>query len=149
MSETEPQLIAAGASTDDRGRVLFANDFDLSQCRRLYIVENFAAGHRAGLARSPSRAQVGDGGGGSGARVLRRRSTIGKRRPRTQWSTASRSTRITRRYSRFPPAYANGAMALLPETKLLYFSDASLEESLGDDIRYPARYWDPWQVAER
>ncbi len=35
------------------------------------------------------------------------------------------------------------------ETKLMYFSDASLEESLNDDIRFPARYWDPWQVAER
>jgi dTDP-4-dehydrorhamnose 3,5-epimerase len=48
-----------------------------------------------------------------------------------------------------PAGYANGAMALLPATKLLYFADASLEESLNDDVRYPARYWDPWHVAER
>jgi len=48
-----------------------------------------------------------------------------------------------------PAGYANGAMALLPQTKLLYFSDASLEESLKDDIRFPARYWDPWHVADR
>jgi hypothetical protein len=38
---------------------------------------------------------------------------------------------------------------LAPQTKLLYVSDASLEASLEDDIRFPARYWDPWQVAER
>ena len=48
-----------------------------------------------------------------------------------------------------PAGYANGAMALLPQTKLIYFSDASLAETLKDDIRYPARYWDPWHVAER
>ena len=48
-----------------------------------------------------------------------------------------------------PAGYANGAMSLLPDTKLLYFSDASLYESLGDDFRFPARHWDPWTVAER
>jgi dTDP-4-dehydrorhamnose 3,5-epimerase len=48
-----------------------------------------------------------------------------------------------------PAGYANGAMSLLPGTKIVYFSDASLEGSVDDDFRYPARYWDPWQVAER
>jgi len=48
-----------------------------------------------------------------------------------------------------PAGYANGAMSLLPDTKLLYFSDATLEASLEDDFRFPARHWDPWHVAER
>lgn len=48
-----------------------------------------------------------------------------------------------------PAGYANGAMSLVPQTKLLYLSDASLDDSLGDDIRYPARHWDPWQMEER
>ncbi len=48
-----------------------------------------------------------------------------------------------------PSGYANGAMSLAPQTKLLYLSDANLEASLEDDIRFPARHWDPWQVAER
>ena len=48
-----------------------------------------------------------------------------------------------------PAGYANGAMSLLPVTKLLYFSDATLDGSRGDDYRFPARLWDPWQVAER
>jgi hypothetical protein len=31
----------------------------------------------------------------------------------------------------------------------MFFSTSTLEESLRDDIRFPARYWDPWQVEER
>ena len=48
-----------------------------------------------------------------------------------------------------PAGYANGAMSLLPGTRLVYFSDAPLEASLEDDVRYPARHWDPWRVEER
>jgi dTDP-4-dehydrorhamnose 3,5-epimerase-like enzyme len=48
-----------------------------------------------------------------------------------------------------PAGYANGAMSLSPSTKLLYLSDATLDASLDDDIRFPARHWDPWHVAER
>jgi hypothetical protein len=48
-----------------------------------------------------------------------------------------------------PAGYANGAMSLLPQTKLMYFSNATLEGSHGDDFRYPARHWDPWSVQER
>jgi hypothetical protein len=40
-------------------------------------------------------------------------------------------------------------MSLLPGTKLLYLSDAALDDSLDDDVRFPARYWDPWSVPER
>jgi len=73
------------------------------------------------------------------------------------WDTPSADTQVDRfvldasgpSVLSVPPGYANGAMSLTPGTKLLYLSDASLDASLGDDIRYPARYWDPWQVAER
>jgi dTDP-4-dehydrorhamnose 3,5-epimerase len=48
-----------------------------------------------------------------------------------------------------PPGYANGAMTLTSDTMIQYFSTATLEESKGDDIRFDARLWDPWQVEER
>ena len=50
---------------------------------------------------------------------------------------------------RIPSGYANGFMTLSSGTKLIFFSTSTLEESLGDDIRFPARFWDPWQVEER
>jgi dTDP-4-dehydrorhamnose 3,5-epimerase len=48
-----------------------------------------------------------------------------------------------------PAGYANGNMSLTADAKAIFFSTSSLEESKGDDIRYDARLWDPWQVEER
>jgi dTDP-4-dehydrorhamnose 3,5-epimerase-like enzyme len=39
-----PELIPGGVSSDDRGRVFFANGLDLSNCRRFYFVENYSVG---------------------------------------------------------------------------------------------------------
>jgi dTDP-4-dehydrorhamnose 3,5-epimerase len=48
-----------------------------------------------------------------------------------------------------PAGYANGFMSLTPGLKLMFFSTATLEESLNDDVRYDSRYWDIWHVVER
>jgi hypothetical protein len=40
-------------------------------------------------------------------------------------------------------------MTLTPNTKLIFFSTATLDESSEDDIRFPARFWDPWSIEER
>jgi dTDP-4-dehydrorhamnose 3,5-epimerase len=48
-----------------------------------------------------------------------------------------------------PPGYANGFMSLTVDSLLLFFSTFSLEEASGDEVRFDARYWDPWQVVER
>jgi hypothetical protein len=50
---------------------------------------------------------------------------------------------------RVPAGFVNGFMTLTADAKLLFFSTSTLEESLGDDVRFPARYWDPWHVEER
>jgi dTDP-4-dehydrorhamnose 3,5-epimerase len=48
-----------------------------------------------------------------------------------------------------PAGYANGFMSLTADAKLLFFSTSTLQESLGDDVRFDARYWDIWSVEER
>jgi dTDP-4-dehydrorhamnose 3,5-epimerase-like enzyme len=148
MTEQEPRLIPGGAASDDRGRVYFANDFDLRACRRMYIVENFATGTvRAWHAHRHERKWVLALAGAALACCV----------AIDDWESPSPEADVHRftldaehpAVLEIPAGYANGAMALLPQTKLLYLSDAALEESLGDDIRYPARYWDPWHVPER
>ena len=143
-----PEVIAGGVSSDDRGRVFFANGLDLSNCRRFYFVENFSVGTvRAWHAHRHERKWVLAVNGAALACCV----------AIDDWESPSADAEVHRfvldasnpRSCRCPAGYANGAMSLAPQTKLLYFSDASLDTSLGDDIRYPARYWDPWQVAER
>jgi dTDP-4-dehydrorhamnose 3,5-epimerase len=48
-----------------------------------------------------------------------------------------------------PGGFANGFMSLTEDTKLVFFSTATVGESRADDVRYDARYWDIWAVTER
>ena len=143
-----PELIKGGVSSDDRGRVYFANDFDPQGVRRLYFVENFATGTvRAWHAHRKERKWVNVVSGAALACCVEI----------DDWDSPSPDAEVHRftldaanpAVLAIPAGYANGAMSLLAGTKLLYFSDAALEDSLDDDFRFPARHWDPWQVAER
>ena len=143
-----PQLIPGGVASDDRGRVFFVNDLDLGPSRRMYFVENFAVGTvRAWHAHRNERKWVLAVSGAALACCVEI----------DDWDSPSPDADVHRfvldaaspSILSVPPGYANGAMSLAPHTKLLYLSDASLDQSLGDDIRFPARHWDPWQVAER
>jgi len=143
-----PELIPGGVSSDDRGRVSFANGLDLSNCRRMYFVENFSVGTvRAWHAHRHERKWV----------LAVRGAALACCVEIDDWQTPSADTEVHRfvldarspSVLSVPAGYANGAMSLAPETKLLYLSDATLEASLDDDIRFPARFWDPWPVAER
>ena len=143
-----PELIRGGLAADDRGRVAFANDFDLGAVRRFYIVENFAVGTvRAWHAHRHERKWVMALAGAALACCVEI----------DDWDSPSPAAEVHRftldastpAVLSVPAGYANGAMSLLPGTRLIYFSDAQLEASLEDDVRYPARHWDPWHVAER
>jgi dTDP-4-dehydrorhamnose 3,5-epimerase-like enzyme len=143
-----PELILGGMSSDDRGRVFFANWLDLRMCRRLYFVENFSVGTvRAWHAHRYERKWVMAVSGAALACCVKI----------DDWESPSVDSVVYRflldanltSILVVPEGYANGAMSLAPQTKLLYLSDASVEASVEDDIRFPARYWDPWQVAER
>jgi dTDP-4-dehydrorhamnose 3,5-epimerase-like enzyme len=147
-SPSEPQLIAAGTASDDRGRLYFANDFDLSQAKRMYFVENYAPGTvRAWHAHRHERKWVMAVAGVALVCCV----AIDDWESPSQDATVHRFTLDAEHPTilAVPKGYANGAMTLVDGTKLLYLSDASLDESLGDDVRYPARHWDPWHVSER
>ena len=45
--------------------------------------------------------------------------------------------------------FANGSMSLEANSELLIFSNSSIKESLKDDIRYDAEYWNPWIISSR
>ena len=48
-----------------------------------------------------------------------------------------------------PKGFANGSISLEDNSELLIFSTSSIEESLNDDIRYDAEYWNPWKINNR
>lgn len=144
----EPELLRGGLSVDDRGEVGFVNEFDFADVRRFYTVAN----HQAGFVRAwhGHRREAKYVFAATGAAL------VCCVEP-DDWDSPSRDLPIFRfvlserspAVVRVPAGFVNGFMTLTEGSKLIFFSSSTLQESLGDDIRFPARYWDPWQVEER
>jgi dTDP-4-dehydrorhamnose 3,5-epimerase len=144
----EVRLIRGGLATDDRGEVGFVNEFDFADVKRFYMVSN----HRRGFIRAWHAHRIE----GKYVLVVKGAAMVCGVKI-DDWDQPSRDLQIHRYVLSerlpsalyLPPGYANGFMSLTDNAKLLFFSTATLEDSLGDDIRYDARYWDPWTVEER
>ena len=144
----EPIFIDGGLAIDDRGELGFVNGFDMKSIRRFYTVCNHKAqfvrawhAHR----REEKYVTVVNGAAIIAAVCI------------DNWETPSKDLYIYRYVLSaqkpavlcIPRGFANGFMSLCENTKVLFFSTAMLEESQGDDIRYDADYWNPWEVVER
>ena len=146
--QPEPLLLAGGIAVDDRGEVGFVNHFDFAGVRRFYTVRN----HRQGFVRAwhAHRREAKYVTVTSGAALVAAVRI-------DDWDTPSRSLPVTRHVIAatlpkvlfIPAGYANGFMSLTDDARLMFFSTSTLDESMGDDIRYDARYWDVWTVEER
>jgi dTDP-4-dehydrorhamnose 3,5-epimerase len=143
-----PQLIEGGLGVDDRGSVAFVNGFDFAGVRRFYVVAN----HKDGFVRAwhAHRREAKYVSVIAGAAVVAAVKI-------DDWQEPSRSAEVHRYVLSaarpavlfIPPGYANGFMSLTPDTRVAFFSTSTVEESREDDVRYDARYWDAWTVAER
>lgn len=149
MADVSEVLLYKGdLAVDDRGEVGFVNDFHFEGVKRFYTVSN----HRQGFVRAwhAHRHEAKYVMAVSGAAL------VGAVRI-DDWEKPSRNLAVERfvlaahkpAVLYVPSGYANGFMSLTQDLKLMFFSASTLEESKGDDIRYPARYWDIWQVEER
>lgn len=146
----QPTIIEGGISVDDRGTVSFVNGFPFKNIKRFYRVENFSTdvvrafhGHKKEgkfvfVAKGSALvcAVPFDDEKASRTDAAVQRFTLSERKP----SILS-----------IPPGFANGFRSLEPGTVLLFFSTDSLEESKGDDYRFPADHWGShvWSVEHR
>jgi dTDP-4-dehydrorhamnose 3,5-epimerase-like enzyme len=145
---SEFSQVPGGKAFDDRGSLTFINDLDLSQFKRFYIVEN----HTRGFIRAwhghkkEAKAVVVVAGAALVAAVKV-----------DNWDSPSKNLQIERVVLSaekpgallIPAGYANGFMTLTESAKVMFFSTSSLEESAGDDFRFDARLWNPWNIEER
>jgi dTDP-4-dehydrorhamnose 3,5-epimerase-like enzyme len=144
----EPRLITGDSAIDDRGEVSFVNDFSFAKVKRFYMVRN----HRAGFVR----AWHGHKREGKYVLPVTGASLVAAVAV-DDWENPSAGLKVHRfvldaakpRVLYVPPGYANGLMSLTADARLMFFSTSTLEESKGDDIRFPSRYWDVWSVEER
>lgn len=144
----EIHVYKGGIAVDDRGQVAFVNDFDFEGVKRFYLVSN----HRQGFIRAWHAHRHE----GKYVMVVQGAALIGAVKI-DNWDHPSKDAEVYRAVLSanspgviyIPPGYANGFMALTENAKSVFFSTRTLDESLGDDIRFDARYWDIWNVVER
>jgi dTDP-4-dehydrorhamnose 3,5-epimerase len=148
MVKDEPHIFNGGIAVDDRGEMVFVNDFNFESVKRFYIVSN----HKAGFVRAwhAHRHEAKYVTAVSGVAV------VGLVKI-DNWEKPSKSLPVEKHVISskkpqvlyIPSGYANGFMSLTIDLKLIFFSTSALQESADDDIRYDARYWDIWNVVER
>jgi dTDP-4-dehydrorhamnose 3,5-epimerase-like enzyme len=148
METMEPKLMSGDLAVDDRGEVGFVNDFDFAGVKRFYSVRN----HHRGFVR----AWHGHRREAKYVTVVHGAALVAAVRI-DDWDRPSADLTVSRyvlsaarpRVLFIPAGYANGFMSLTDDARLMFFSTSSLAESQGDDIRFEARYWNPWVVEER
>jgi dTDP-4-dehydrorhamnose 3,5-epimerase len=143
-----PVLLEGGQGVDDRGRVAFVNEFDFGGVKRFYAVSN----HRQGFIRAWHAHRHE----GKYVTVVQGTALVCAVKVE-DWEHPDPAAMVHRQVLSaekpavlfIPAGYANGFMSLTEDAKLIFFSTATVEESRNDDVRFDARYWNPWQVEER
>jgi dTDP-4-dehydrorhamnose 3,5-epimerase len=144
----KPQLFEGGLGIDDRGEVSFVKDFSFDGVRRFYVVSNHSAGFvRAwhGHRQENKYVTVLRGAAIVAAVAIDNWEHPSKNAPVHRYVLSAKKPAVLF----IPAGCANGFMSLSEDATLVFFSSATLSESRNDDIRFDARYWDPWRVEER
>lgn len=139
-----PNLIQGGSYKDERGKITFVNDFDLSQVKRYYIIEHTDA--------NVVRAWQGHKKEQKWFQVLSGRFLISVIQP-DNWENPSENIEpetfilaaTEDKVLHIPGGFANGFKALEPNSRIIVFSDFSLEESVNDNFRFDSQLWFDWK----
>lgn len=142
----ESAIIKGGSSIDDRGSVSFVNGFFFENVKRFYAVKNFSPNTvRAfhGHMKEEKYVYVA-----SGTALIAVADIVeGQLRNPSKFVLTEYHPQILY----VPAMHANGFKTLAPRTRILFFSTATLEESMHDDIRFNwATFGENfWEVANR
>ena len=133
----KPELMNGGLAVDDRGMVRFVNDFSFTDIKRFYQVSN----HK----RDYIRAWHGHNHEQKYVYVVKGTALIGAVNMQTEeifkFVLSDKKPSILK----IPNGFANGFKTLEEDTQILFFSTSTLQESLGDDIRFAYDKWNIWE----
>jgi dTDP-4-dehydrorhamnose 3,5-epimerase-like enzyme len=139
----QSSLIEGKVHSDNRGSLISYNDFNLSQVKRMYIIENLNTDIiRAWQAHKKEHkwffvckgsflfitVQVDDFS--SPSEILNNK----------EWIISAEENKVLH----VPGGFANGFRSLTEGSRLLVFSNSTLEESKTDDYRFEPNYWYDW-----
>jgi len=144
----KPFIINGDLSADDRGELMFVNQFNMELVKRFYVVSNHKQGFiRAWHAHKLESKYVFIV---NGTALI---STV----QIDDWNNPSSDLAIDKfvltakkpSILYIPNGYANGFKTLSSDTKIIFFSTSTLGDSIDDDYRFDAYKWNPWEIVER
>lgn len=144
----EPIYWEGGLAIDDRGETAFVNGFNFKDVKRFYVISNHCAGFvRAwhGHKKAAKYVYVAQGVALIGAVAIDNFEAPSKEAEAHRYVLSARKPAVLY----IPPGYANGAMTLTPDARIMYFATDTIEETKLDDYRYAARYWNIWDIEAR
>ena len=144
----KPFVIKGDLAVDDRGELMFVNEFNLKSVKRFYVVSNHKQGFiRAWHGHKNESKYVFTVSGSALVSTVKI----------DDWDNPSNDLdydKFVLTYKKpsvlcIPNGYANGFKTLSSHTKIIFFSTSSLKDSINDDYRYNAFKWNPWDIIER
>ena len=133
-------IFSGNIHSDTRGQVRFVNDFSFKGIKRFYQIEN--------ALNNPIRAFHGHEIEAKYVYVVSGSILLcvayidnfknpSKKTPIQRCILTDKKPQVIY----IPPHFANGFKALEPNTKVIFYSTSSLEDSKQDDYRIPYDYW--------
>lgn len=137
----KPNTILGGRATDHRGTISFVNDFDMSQVKRFYMVENFDTNMIRGWRAHRIEQRW--------FHVIRGEFKIGLVEI-DNWESPSKNLPITyhilsaknMEVFHIPLGYAISIQTLEAGSKLMVFADQVMENAKLDDYLFPVDYFE-------
>jgi len=146
--QNKPQIITGGKQSDDRGELIYFNDFDMSGVKRFYQIANASTSSATSY---PIRAWQGHKFEEKYFYVNQGTFFIAVVKI-DDWSYPSKNLKAEKyiltakepKILNIPAGYANGIKPLEANSLLIIYSTVTLEESLKDDYRYDKNLWINW-----
>lgn len=144
----EPKLINGSRVYDNRGSLRFSNELQFKGIKRFYIVHNYNKNFiRAWHGHLKEEKFIGCIKGTFQISAVKINNV--KRPNKKNKIFNFFLNQSNNNFVHIPNGYANGSMSLEENSELLIFSTSSLKDSLKDDFRYKADYWNPWKIIRR
>ena len=137
---TGPALIPGGSHTDHRGTISFVNDFDMSQIKRFYIIQNndtsTIRAWRGHITEQRWFSVV------QGEFLIRLVKIDDWKSPSKdlaveEYSLSSENPEVLH----IPTGYASWVKAAIDHSKLIVFADHGIEHAKEDDYLFPEDYF--------
>jgi dTDP-4-dehydrorhamnose 3,5-epimerase-like enzyme len=135
------KLIEGGIFSDDRGKLFHVNEFDMSLVKRFYAVQNHPG--------NPTRAWQAHQKESKWFYAVKGSFLIGLVQP-DNWENPSQNLKIEKiilsetesKVLFIPPGYANGIKALEENSKLMVFSNFTIQQAANDNIKFEINTWE-------